>query len=362
MKAFATVYLQVKSLPGKAAIALFSLVSLTISQAQAEQLQFLSFNVLAPVYANPTYYFPSTMPFVQREVRRAKIIEMLDLLRPTADVIALQEVSVDTLDVINGVTYLKEGEYKYFLAALQDEYYGFHTSHDRTYWSKYYDYTDPNAYNAYIDTGVALFIRKSKFTNVDFQDVSLGTGNHMILAEADAPEGKRVRVAAIHFDSDVGGNRNYEFSQALTHMVPDEDVLNFMLGDFNASFEEATLKHDFDESIFADTMLALEETLNIGGINKRTRPSSETYYNAPHFGPIDHVIFEKAKVTPVTTLWTVPANYGIPGYTVNGVLDNRLFIRYPELHGYDWNEETRVNQGMIELGSDHFPVISTLSY
>lgn len=362
MNTFTTVYLRAKSRLKNAALALLSLFLLPLNQAQAEQIQLLTFNVLAPVYANPTYYFPTTMPYVQKEVRRAKIIEILNTMRPNADVIALQEVSVDTLDVINGVTYLKEGEYKYFLAALQDEYYGFHTSHDRTYWSKYYDYSDPNAYNAYVDTGIALFIRKSKFTNVDFQDIGLGTGNHMILAEADAPEGKRIRVAAIHFDSDVGGNRNYEFSQALSHMVPDEDILNFMMGDFNAGFDEATLKHDYEQSIFADTMLALEATLNITGINKRTRPSSESYYNAPHFGPIDHVLFEKGKVTPVTTLWTVPANYGIPGYTVNGVLDNRLFIRYPELQGYDWNEETRVNQGMIELGSDHFPVVSTLSY
>lgn len=333
-----------------------------ISTAKAEEIQFLTFNVLAPVYADPAYYFPSSIPLLQKESRRAKILQCLNIMRTTSDVIALEEVSVDTWDVIDGVSYLKEGEYKYFLAALEDEYYAFHCSHDKTYWSKYYDYLDPQAPNAYVDTGIALFIRKSKFSNVDFQDISLGTGNHMVLAEADAPEGKRMRIAAIHFDSDVGGNRNLEFSHALTYMISDENVLNFMLGDFNAGFEHGTLKQEFAGSIFADTLITLEKTLNINGLNKNTTPSTSKYTNAPFLRPIDHVIFEKNKVVPVTTLWTDALQYGFAGYTVNGVIDNRLFIRLPELQGYDGNEEERVNQTLTEFGSDHFPVVSTLTY
>lgn len=329
---------------------------------QAEELQFLTFNVLAPVYADPIYYFPSSIPHLQKETRREKILEMLSLLKTTADVIALEEVSVDTLDVIDGVTYLKEGEYKYFLAALEDEFEGFQCSHDRTYWSKYYDYLDPYSQNAYVDTGNALFFRRSKFSRIDFQDIGLETGNHMILAEADAPEGKRMRVAAIHFDSDVGGNRHKEFSQALTHMIPGENVLNFMLGDFNAGFEHSTLKHEMAQSIFADSMISLEQILNIYGLNKNTTPFTSKYSHAPFLRPIDHVIYEKGKVTPSNILSTNPFHYGLPGYTVNGVIDNRLFIRWPELQGRDDNEEARVNQTLIELGSDHFPVVSTLSY
>lgn len=333
-----------------------------ITQANADQLQLFTFNVLAPVYANPIYYFPSTEPLLQKEIRREKIIGILNTVSETADIIALQEVSIDTLDLIDGCLYVKEGEYKYFQEALNDKYYGYHCSHEKTYWGKYYDYTHPHEYNAYVDTGVALFVRKSKFSHVDFQNIDLETGNHMILAEADAAEGKRIRVAVIHFDSDLRENRHTEFINALSHMKPEENVFNFMLGDFNATFEDGTLKEAFEDSIFADTMLVLEEMLSVKSINKRTRPFLDLSYNAPHIGPIDHVIYEKGKAVPVPTLWTHSANYGLPGDTINGVIDQRLFIRLPEIDGFDWNEEERVNQTMIELGSDHFPVISTVSY
>jgi hypothetical protein len=176
-------------------------------------------NALAPVFADPTGYPVEVQSQVAREIRRAKIINgtLIPMINSLdLDVIGMQEVSRDTVWATNSSITI-QGELKYFKAALEAKgYISFYSANDRGYWGfyaqyNYYDYANPYVYNSYVDTGVAIFLKASRFTAVQFQDIRLSTGNHLNLVNAfDNQAGEYVRFANCHWDSDYISNRRPE--------------------------------------------------------------------------------------------------------------------------------------------------------
>lgn len=328
--------------------------------------KFLTYNVLADVYANPGYY-PANAPLDGNQRRLTVIREILTpYVNSGVSVVGLQEVSIDT-PWASDPSITIQGQYKYYKAFMEAHgYAAYHASHDKTYWSKYYNYTDPTVYNAYVDTGNALFIKISDFSNINFQNIRLTTGDHMILATAfDNEAQKTVRMACIHYDSDVGGNTNKEFKEALGYMKSEPGVVNVMFGDHNTGFYNSPMFQDYARSGFLSTLYYLRDVTGRTDIAMRSRPESTGWYNNQDGrNPMDHVLFEAAKVDVSLQLATDDDRWGYPDVTLNGLVTKRAWEDLPESAPNDLNEDARVNfwMGPTGGGSDHFAVIASLIY
>ena len=110
-------------------------------------LSVLTFNILAPCWASPSYYPVAAKPELNRYKRRIKIIRFLKRVTAKVDIIALEEITKQEFIAIK--------------KALHEDYYAFSSYHAREHWLDEIVRDTPWEPN-----GVALFIKKSRFYHV----------------------------------------------------------------------------------------------------------------------------------------------------------------------------------------------------
>lgn len=285
----------------------------SMNAAPSDTIKVVSFNILAPCWADPNIYPAEALPFLDREYRRAKIIQFLND-NQDADVFALQEVTAVEFGFLNNT--------------LSGKYVGFQSFHAPTYWSQYITQTPPWEPN-----GNALFVKKSTFKNCTFSDVPLSDdGNHATFAQAThASSNKKVRILSVHLDSDYAYNREREFQAALDLMPKSSSKLDIIAGDFNIDITKSNLQKDIDKARFVNVLAAK-------GITGVTSPYTTKYYANSVFGPIDSVLARNATALDAK------------------IVDFGLMTLYPNKD----DENTRVAANFQKCGSDHFPVTGTI--
>ena len=350
------------------------------------KLTILSFNCLAPCYAQPKWYYPENEVKLDKIYRRERIIKLLTRdyhnnsklkLYEQPDIISLQEVTDDTIEIINGITYNREGEYKYFKSVLENDYYCKFYPHDKTYWESYFS-SDPTSPYAYIKNGNALFLKKKSFSEPIWFDKSNSlSGNHSVYAETiHLNSGKKLRINNVHFDSDVGGNRLKELESLLSFLVFDNNIIDLIIGDFNASTEQANLKQLLVDKKFTNILKFIQDELGYN-VFEQTHPFTSQYNGNNVYGPIDHILYRGDKILPDLTILVSGTKlninlksqrdeidfdifyppgpdriHGEPSDTINGVLDHNLWET-------SLNEIDRINNNFDYCGSDHFPIIAS---
>ncbi len=293
-------------------------LTFAINGAQAappvnDTLKIVDFNILAPCWADPTLYPTGAAAYLGRTYRQGIIIAYLKS-RSTADIITLQEVNTPEFTAINN--------------ALKKNYVGFQSFHSPSYWSQWITVNPPWEPN-----GNAIFLKKTKFTNIVFSDVALSTtGNHATFVTAKhSGTNKNIRAVSLHLDSDHPQNRDRELKALLQMMPPLQNTTDIIGGDFNIDINNTGLQTDI-------THAGLINVLGSVGINEPTSPYSSTYYGHTPFGALDFILTRNA--TPLN----------------GAVISNGLFITFPDLQ----DDEARIIENMRITGSDHFAVEGTV--
>ncbi|MFM8358882.1 MAG: endonuclease/exonuclease/phosphatase family protein, partial [Verrucomicrobiota bacterium] len=209
-------------------------------------------------------------------------------------------------------------------AGLGDQWLGFQADHRPDYWANWLTPGLPWEPN-----GVALLVRRGRFGNPSFADVPLSdSGNHAAVFCGVLADGRMVRCASLHLDSDRAANRKRELGALLQRLTPRPGHPDFLAGDFNFETDSGNLKALLRDAGFRNI---LEEL----GVAQNTHPWDTRYYGADNWGIIDHVLVRQGR----------PA--------AGGVIDFGLFERYPD------DEEARINENLERCGSDHFPIYGT---
>jgi len=271
-------------------------------------IKVISFNILAPCWASPSYYPDATLQYLDRVYRRNKIIDFLQ--NQNADIIMLQEVT--------------QTEFGYINNSLKTNYSGFMSLHSSTYWSNWITVNPPWEPN-----GNAIFLNKARFKNIVFSDIALSDdGNHAAYTESvdSYNNNKLIRAVSIHLDSDHASNRNNEFNALMSFMKP-SNSLDIIGGDFNIDVQNSNLKVDINKNGYINTLYSL-------GITDPTSPYSTTYYRRSVYGAIDTILIRNS----------VPQTGSV--YSFN------LYNLYPDLK----LDSDRITENMKICGSDHFPV------
>ncbi len=278
----------------------------------AATLKVVTFNILAPPWASLDGYPDSAAPFIDRIYRRGVIINNLNQLKDSTDVISLQETT--------------PVEFGYISAALKD-FTGFQVTHDPEYWSNYITEDPPWEPN-----GVAILVKKSVFKNIAFSDQALSeSGNHgAFMTAVHKATNKKVRIVSVHLDSDHGGNRNKEMGAALELVPLPSTSIDMIVGDFNSNPEQGNYAVDL-------TSLGFKDVLDAIGNNEATHPYAASYNSNSHYRDIDHIVVRNA----------------IPGS--GDVVDYNLYSLYPVVPG-NLYEDQRITANMQMTGSDHFLV------
>lgn len=329
-------------------------------------LSVATFNVLAPCFAQPSWYYPSSIPYMDTEFRRYRILQFLDAIKEY-DIIALQEVTDDFTDSVAGIAYTRNGEYSYFSSLLAKSHYCFFVSHDRKYNASTFC-PNPLSPYAWLKNGTALFIKRTTFSNVMFNDVTLGKGGcHAAMAVCvHRASGKRMRVLSVHLDNDTGGNRQFEWESIKATLPDNPNMVDLILGDFNTNTQTGILSNDFAKfnvdnepsnkfknalyKISTDTGLMLFEP---------THPFTSTFNDGHMTDKMSHIVYRYG-LMPSNIYYSGVGIYGTLEGTNSGVIDNNLWITCPDTRppGYDLNEELRINTNLDHVGSDHFPVVA----
>jgi endonuclease/exonuclease/phosphatase family metal-dependent hydrolase len=278
------------------------------NESKSSSIYMVSFNVLAPCWASPTHYPNEASPYLDRVMRRNHIIDFLTSVADKADIIALQETT--------------QTEFNFFKQALERNFYAFQAYHDPSYWSVWITQDPPWEPN-----GVAIFVKKSTFTNVNFRDLPLTEdGNHSAYFEGiQESTGLTVRAASVHLDNERAYNRNHELNFLLNYMTPDKSTRDIIMGDFNFGTQGGIIKRYLDKNQFVDTLHYLQK-------EEWTTPFYED--GKVNYGILDHMVVRNL----------------IP---VDGHVDNfGLWKSYPK------DETGRIIANLKISGSDHFPVSS----
>jgi endonuclease/exonuclease/phosphatase family metal-dependent hydrolase len=273
----------------------------------------LSFNILAPCWAHPSYYPKGAV--LDRKQRISAIVSVL--LASDADVICLQEVT--------------NPEYLEIRRALKG-HVGFMSHHEPNYWSNWVTPDPPWEPN-----GNAVLLRKKLFTNVSFGETTVpDSGNRGVVARAThAISNTPYEIHSVHFDPDKMPNKVNELSSLLERVGGQVAVI---AGDFNANTETGSLSPRLRELGFEDVLSAL-------GVDTPTRPDTSTYANSPNYRQIDHIAVRGA--APVS----------------GSVLDNGLENAYQSDEPGKQSEtvKEKIRQALLYCGSDHYPVLGTTS-
>lgn len=274
-------------------------------------LSVLTFNILAPHFANGSHYPPGIGGSLQQQCRRQGTTRFILQVKESYDILAFQEVSTDGSS---------HDELAYLNNILQDEFVGMFYPHESHYW---------NDYGKYIPNGNALFFRRSIFGSPNWSNVSLLTGNHAVLAEiTHIPSMRQFRVLNVHFDSESECRRNYELAAALSTLPPDPNMIDIIVGDFN--------------------MESTDKSYNIvRRVGFCTIDSNTPSFSFMTDGPIDHIIYRDLNRSAF-----------IPTANQSRVLDCGLWSKYPRMPPIDILMTPRLKECLKIYGSDHLPVLA----
>ncbi|CAH6419111.1 Hypothetical protein HVR_LOCUS305 [uncultured virus] len=291
------------------------------------------------------------------------------------DIIALQEVTMDTIIKFNDKDYYHPGELKYYQQCLDSEFVGNFYPHDVSYSNEWKFYSLDSPYS-YIETGNALFFRRSSFTNPLWKDLDLEIdasiysdrklfpiGNHAIYGEAiHLISGRPIRIINPHLSSESPQVRILEFQQVLNQLPFNSQSLDIIVGDFNNGLDIPPFQEIINQHKFRDALSGIDDKLTY------------SMYDRPRKRfPVDHIIFRGDNINVESN--NSHENHGFPEFTITGVIDSRLWTKYPyngvisshngitNAHDkiIDVHQKTRLQECLDIYGSDHIPIIATLN-
>lgn len=279
----------------------------------ATELKLCTYNILAPCWAKLSSYPELSWPYIDKELRRTRIIATLTDLAETHDIIALQET--------------QEDELPYIYNALENlGFNGFHVHHDDTYWEQYITEDPPFASN-----GVALFWKTATVTMTEIAGHPFSeSGNHGIIG-IFVKDGKTFRVACAHLDSDHGGWRAKESKAMVALLEPMQNVVDIIIGDLNFNTAHGPYNNIFKANNFTNLLKVL-------GTEELTHCYNSSYGGNDNWGIIDQILYRGADVLPVA------------GQVLNFNVWND-----------GQNEAERSALLFQRNGSDHFVVTGTIS-
>lgn len=286
----------------------------------------ITFNILAPNFADPKYYPPKCEMFLDPVKRRIATTNFINSIKSKCDIFAFQEVTYDTEIETNEAQYIRKGEFRYIENLLSDEFTGMFFSHDKEYWGSFFSERDEYSY---IKNGNAIFFRRSIFKCHIWHDVPLQTGNHSVRCDLiHISTGSKVRVLNLHLDSQSHEMRIIELSSVLNNMSEtlSNNTIDLIVGDFNTNSVNNIIRSAGFNNSIQDV-----------GICKPT-------FAFDNNEPIDHILY-RGDITPI------PENTIIlDGGFWDDMKDTTLDNNYSRI-------ETYFNLS----GSDHLPVMATFS-
>ena len=218
--------------------------------ATTNVISMLSFNVLAPSWADPSYY-PNVaekwlIPSGKRIERTVKyIVKRCDDSFDVLDAMAFQETEEMFHTILHG--------------AITTKYHYARANHDDTYWSKHAVASNGRS-TLFMSNGVSLALRRDRYDDVSYYDIALGTGNHCVVALARHRASQcTVCFASVHFDSDKSWRRDVEirnFTNAIESLTDTRRTV-VVAGDFNATLEDSIVNMTFTRHAFVDVSSAL---------------------------------------------------------------------------------------------------------
>lgn len=275
------------------------------------QLNLSTFNVLAPCWSNPSEYPNNSLSYLDKVKRRALIIQTIQSLAKSNDIIALQET--------------QEDEFGYFYDAMTKAGFdGFHANHRDDYWSRYITINPP-----FVSNGVALFWNKKTVTVLNINASNLSDdGNHCIFTKLKKGN-KQFRLICCHLDSDTGGRRSKESKAMMDLLTPIDGMTDIIIGDLNFNIDNGPYNRIFYSNNFIDVLKSLNK-------EEMTHPFDFTYMGNSNYGIIDHILVRNA----------VPVDGKVLTFNV-------------------WNDgitsEERINLLLQRDGSDHFVVSGSIT-
>jgi len=305
----------------RTAILLLTLVAVLVSAGQSPAtIKVLSFNKLAPTWADPNIYPSSCSNLLVIPARTQRTVAwMQNNDMSQYDAIAWQETEA-----------IDNGPIK---AALGNGFSFFQVNHADSYWAGYITVDPPFAPN-----GVAIAINQMKYDRCVYVDKPLGTGNHGAIAICRHKAlGRWFRFASVHFDSDQGGRRGKEANTLADYFALESSHSNYVdviAGDINSDTDTGVINQRFTSAGYVDIGHAL-------GSTSSTHPWSTAYNSNSQWAIIDHVLVKGTGSTP----------------TAYKVFDSDLYTTYPGTA----NENTRICLQLEYMGSDHFPVSGTFT-
>ena len=289
-------------------------------------MKIITFNLLAPIYAQPIWYpIDLNAELLKTENRIPILINYINTLKNDADIFCFQEVQESIFAI---------------LEKQLDGFVGYNNYHDPKYWANWIippvEYT-PN--------GNAVFVRKSILTGVSFKDIPLSdTGNHCIMTSfIHKDTNKRIKIYCVHFDADLQQNREIELESLLNRINSGNkndsgnnivdifdivDIVDIVVGDYNFDMNNK-LKLVLDKNKFIDI---IDYKLN----NNITIPFQNIYYKSHNYTVIDHILSKNIRYS----------NGEVLGYSIIDI-ENKLH---------------RIEQTLSFNGSDHFAVYANIEF
>lgn len=283
-------------------------------------IRIISFNTLAPCFTNPSYYPNSSNPYLEWNNRLSRLLSFLYGIKSHCDIIALQEVTQD-------IKRKDLSSFDYFNDILESEFEGKFYPHEMKYWN---EWIDPHV--GYIPNGNALFLRRSLFSDINWSNLALSSGNHVVQADARINE-NNIRIMSLHLDGDNPDKRIREYTSLLQNLPSGQYIgsIDIMLGDFNAG--DSQLYKIMNDAGFTDLVQLDHSTFSIS-YDDRTK------------SPIDHITCRSYKDLHVIN---------------NQILGKDIWENIPSQVEFNLEMETkRLNLCLQRFGSDHFPIMATL--
>lgn len=272
------------------------------------EINIISFNILAPIFTDSKWYPGINLSLLDTQSRIKSILEYINENKNFTDVFCFQETT--------------ESVFPYLLAELESDFSGFFAVNDKNYWENWI--IKPMEYQKH---GPSIFIKKSKFKNINFTDIKSKTGNNVAMAICKL-DNQQIRFSSVHLDYGQEFNRIIELTNIMEGLNKNysDNQIDFIIGDLNTDLI-GQVKNIFETNYFFDLL----KELNIKG---STIPII--------YGHIDHILYRSS------TKKIIPVHGKINDFEIN-------------LIDYD-NSKKKVEESLKYLGSDHFPIVGQISF
>jgi endonuclease/exonuclease/phosphatase family metal-dependent hydrolase len=315
----------------------------TCARVTGTRITLCTFNVLAPIFADPESY-PDVVtqllgtPSPRTAVVKSRLVSLaadayLNGSNIPVSAFLLQETQISFVNSFFGSGGLNPNDWTVLVA-----------SNDPTYWASYYE-TDPEKLAAYPwmaqtgDHGNTVLLRNAHFSNVQHTVISTantgGKANQVVATYS----GKTLRITNVHFDSDTAGKRRRETESTFEQTPLTSGIIDIIGGDLNTNTDTGNIQLDMIAQGYTNAIYAL-------GKKDRTQPYRQSYYSSLNWSSLDHFLIRSCSV--------------LDGYIVNlGLWETYpIFITGDK----DDNQDSRLAAalGPGGNGADHFPVVVTL--